>query len=158
MKTTNRSFTSFFFHTKSSTSCIFMLLLFSSSVMSNSLWPHGLQHARLPYSSPSPGVCSNSCPLSRWCHPTISSSDAPFSSCPQSFPALGSFPVSQLFPSGGQSTGASASVLSVNIQDWSPLGLAGLISLLSTGLLTVFYLNCNATFLSETPDMYLDFT
>ena len=158
MKTTNRSFASFFFHTKSSTSCIFMLLLFSSSVMSNSLWPHGLQHARLPYSSPSPGVCSNSCPLSQWCHPTISSSDAPFSSCPQSFPALGSFPVSQLFPSGGQSTGASASVLSVNIQDWFPLGLAGLLSLLSKGLSTVFYLNCNATFLSETPDMYLDFT
>ena len=91
------------------------LLLISHSVMSlrvhNSLWPHGLQHTRLPCPSVSPGVCSDSCLLSWWCHPTISSSVAPFSSCPQSFPESVSFPVSQLFPSGGQSIGASASVL-----------------------------------------------
>ena len=82
--------------------------------MSNCLWPHGLQHARLPCPSLSPGVCSNSCPLSRWCHPTISSSIVPFSSCPQSFPASGSFPMSWLFASGSQSIGASASVLPMN--------------------------------------------
>ena len=100
--------------------------------------PHG--HARLSYPSPTPGACSNSCPLSRWCHPTISSSAAPFSSYSQSFPASGSFPVSWLFTSGGQSVGAStlASVLPVNIQDWPPLGLTGLISLLSKGLSRVF--------------------
>ena len=104
---------------------------FSRSVMSDSLWPHGLQHARLPCPSPTPGVYSNSCPLSRWCHPTISSSFIPFSSCPQSFPASGSFPMSQLFTSGGQSIGvsASASVLPMNTQDWFPLGLTGWISL-----------------------------
>ena len=98
--------------------------------MSNSLWPHGLQHARFPCPSLSPRVCSNSCPLSRWCHPTISSSVAPFSSCPQSFPASGSFPVSQFFTSSGQSIGASASaaVLPMNIQGRFPLGLTGLIS------------------------------
>ena len=108
--------------------------------MSDSLWPHGLQHARLRCPSPSPRVCSNSCPLSRWCHPTISSSVAPFSSCLQSFPASGSFPVSQLFASGGQSieVSASASVLPMNIQDWFPLGLTGLISLLSKGFSRVF--------------------
>ena len=101
--------------------------------MSDSLWPHGLQHTGLPYSSPSPGVSSNSCPLSHWCHPTISSSVARFSSCPQSFPESGSFPMSQLFASDGQSIGtsASASVLPMNIQGWFPLGLAGLISLLT---------------------------
>ena len=113
---------------------------FSHSVVSDSLWPHGLQHTRLPYPSPSPGACSNSCPLSRWCHPTISSSVVPFSSCLQSFPASGSFPVSQFFTSGGQSirTWASASVLSMNIQSWFPLAWTGLISLLSKGLAGVF--------------------
>ena len=89
-----------------------------------SLWPHGLQHARLPFPSPTPGACSNSHPLSRWCHATISSSVTPFSSCLQSFPASGSFPMTQFFTAGGQSIGvsASASVLLVNIQDWFPLG------------------------------------
>ena len=96
---------------------------------SNSLQAHGLQHARIPDPSPIPGAYSNSCPLSRWCHPNISSSAVPFSSLRQSFPASGSFPVSQLFASGGQSIGASASatVLPMNIQDWFPLGLTGLI-------------------------------
>ena len=104
------------------------------------LWPHGLQHARLPHPSPAPWVCSNSCPLSWWCHPTISLSVIPFSSHLQSFPASGSFPMSPLFASGGQSFGASASasVLPMNIQDWFPLGLTGLISLLSRGLSRVF--------------------
>ena len=88
--------------------------------------------------SPTPGACSNSCPSTRWYHPTISSSVVPFSFCPQSFPASGSFPVSQLFVSGGQSIGASASVLPVNIHDWLPLGLIGLISLLSKELSRVF--------------------
>ena len=96
------------------------LLLFSHSVMSNSLGPHGLEHARLPCPSSTPRACSNSCPLSRWCHPTISSSAVPFSSCLQSFPASGSFLMSWLFESGGQSIGASASVLPMNIQDWFP--------------------------------------
>ena len=96
--------------------------LISPSVMSNSLLPHGLQHARLPCPSPS-GACSDSCPLSQWCHPTISSSVIPFSSCLQSFPASGSFLMSQLFSSNGQSIGTSASVLLMNIQDWFPLGL-----------------------------------
>ena len=107
--------------------------------MSDSLWPHGLQHTRLPCPSPSPGACSNSCPLSRWCHPTISSSVAPFS-CLQSFPASGPFAVSQLFLSDGQSIGdsASASVVPMTIQDWFPLGLTGLISLQSKGLSRVF--------------------
>ena len=97
-----------------------LLLLFICLVVSDSLWPHGLQHVILPCPSLSPGVCSNSCPLSQWCHPTISSSVIPFSSCPQSSPASGSFPVSWLFSSGGQSIGASvsASVLPMNIQDW----------------------------------------
>jgi len=92
---------------------------FSCSVMSNSLWPHGLQHTRPPCPSPTPGVYSNSCPSRWWCHPTISSSVIPFSSCPQSFPASGSFPMSQFFASVSQSIGvsASASVLSMNIQD-----------------------------------------
>ena len=88
---------------------------FSCSVMSDSLQPHGLQHARPPCPSPSPGAYSNSCPSSRWCHPTISSSVVPFSSCPQSFPASGSFPVSQFFASGGQRIGASASILTHSI-------------------------------------------
>ena len=100
---------------------------FRGSVISNSLRPHGLQHARLPCLSPIPGAYSNSCPLSQWCHPTISSSVIPFSSCLQSFPASGSFPMSQFFTSGGQSIGASASasVLPMNIQDWFLLGLTG---------------------------------
>ena len=103
--------------------------------MSDSLWPHGLQHTRLPCPPLSPGVCSDSCPLSQWCHPTISSSGTPFqTSCPQSFPPSGSFPMSQLFASGGQSIGVSASVLSMNIWGWFPLGLTGLISLLSKEL------------------------
>ena len=104
------------------------------------LWPHELQHARLPYPSLSPWVCSSSCPLSQWCHPTVLSSVAPFSSCPQSFPAPGSFPMTWLFTAGGPSIGASAlaSVLPMNIQDWFSLGLTSLISLLSKGLSTVF--------------------
>ena len=101
-------------------------LLFIHSVVFHSLQPHGLQHARLPYPLPFPGACSNSCPLSQWCHPTISSSVIPFSSCLQSFPASGSFPMSQLFASGGQRIGVSASVLPTNSQDWFPLGLKGL--------------------------------
>ena len=102
-------------------------LLLLLSFMSDSLQSHGLQDVGLPCPSLSPRVCSNSCPLSQWCHPTISSSVAPFSSCPQSFPASGSFPVSQLFVSGGQSIGASSStlVLPMNIQGWFPLGLTG---------------------------------
>ena len=101
---------------------------------------HGLQHARLPCPSPTPGAYSNSCPSSQWCHPTISSSVVPFSSHLHSFPASGSVPKSQFFASGGQSIGvsASASVLPMNIQDWSPLGLTGCISLYSKGLLRVF--------------------
>ena len=103
------------------------------------LWPHGLQHTRPPCPSPTLGVYSNSCPMSRWCHPTISSSVIPFSSCPQSLPASGSFQMSQ-FSSGGQSIGvsASASVLPVNIQDWFSLGWTGWISLQSKGLSRVF--------------------
>ena len=114
---------------------------FSRSVMSDSLQPHRQQHTRPPCPSPTPGVYPNSCPLSRWCHPTISSSVIPFSSCLQSFPASGSFPVSQFFASVLiQSTGvsASASVLPVNTQDWSPLGWTGWISLQSKGLSRVF--------------------
>ena len=114
------------------------LLLFSHQVVFSSLWPHGLQRARLPGPSLSPGVCSNSCALSRWCHPAISASAALFSSGSQSFPKSRSFPVSRLFASGGQSIGASASVLPMNIQGWFPLGLTDLISLLSKGLLRVF--------------------
>ena len=108
--------------------------------MSDSLRHHRLQHVRLPFPLPSLGACSNSCPLSQWCYPTISYSAAPFSSCPQSFPASGSFPMSCLFTSGGQSTGASAlpSVLPMNSQGWFPLGLTGFISLLSKGLSRVF--------------------
>ena len=103
---------------------------FSRSVVSNSLRPHESQHSRLPCSSPTPRVYSNSWPSSRWCHPAISSSVIPFSSCPQSLPASGSFPVSQLFSWGGQSIGVSASisVLPMNTQDWSPLGWTGWIS------------------------------
>ena len=106
-----------------------MFVHFSRSVVSDCLWPHGLQDARLPCPSPTPGACSDSCPLSRWCHLTISYSVIPFSSCLQSFPASGSFPASQFFLSGGQSIGVSAcaSVLPVNIQDLFPLGWTGLI-------------------------------
>ena len=113
-----------------------LLLLFSHQLVSDSLQPHRLQHTKLPCPSPSPGVCSNSCPLSQWCHPTISSCVVPFSSCLQSFPASGSFQMSQFFSSGGQSIGASASapVLPINIQGWFPLRLTSLISLLSKGL------------------------
>ena len=116
------------------------VLLFSCSVVSDSLWPHGLQHTRLSCPLLSPGVCSNSCLLSRWCHPSISSSVTLFSSCPQSFPASGSFPMSLLFKSGGQSiaASASASVLPMNIQDWFLLGSTCLIPLQSKGLSRVF--------------------
>ena len=112
---------------------------FSHSVVSNSLWPHGLQHARPPCLSPMPGVYSISGLLSQWCHPTISSSVVPFSSCLQSFPASASFPMSQ-FASSGRSIGvsASASILAMNIQDWFPLGWTGWISLQSKGLSRVF--------------------
>ena len=105
-----------------------LLLLFSCPVVSNSLHPHGLQHARPFYPSPTPRVYSNSCPLTQWCHPSISSSVIPFSSCPQSFPASRSFPMSQFSSSGGQSIAvwASTSVLPMNIQDWFPLdGMVG---------------------------------
>ena len=117
-----------------------LLLLFSGPVMPSSLWLHGLQHTRPPCLLASPGVCPSSCSLHWWCHPAISSSDAFFSSCPRSFPASGTFPMSCLFASDDQNTGASASasVLPVNIQDWSPLRLTGLISLLSKGILGVF--------------------
>ena len=117
-----------------------LLLLFSGSVVSNSLQPHGLQHARPPCPSPIPGAYSNSCPLSRWCHPTISSSTVPFSSHLQSFLASGSFQTSQFFASGSQSIGlsASASVLPMNIQGWFPLGLTALTSLQSKGFSRVF--------------------
>ena len=116
-----------------------MLSFFSHSVVSDSLWPHGLQHARLPCPSPSPGW-SNSCPMSGSCCPTILFSVVPFSSCLLSFPASGSFPVSRFFPSGGQAIGASASasILPMNIQGWFSLGLTGLISLQSKGLSRVF--------------------
>ena len=112
----------------------------SHSVVSDSLWPNGLQHARLPCPSPTPGACSNSCQSSWWCHPTISSSVIPFSSSLQSLPAWGSFQTSQFFASGGQSVGVSASVsvLPMNIQDWFPLGCTGWISLQSQGLSKVF--------------------
>ena len=117
-----------------------ILLLFSHMVVSHSLRPHGLQHVRPPCPSPSLRVCPSSCPLNQRCHPAISSSVISFSSWPQSFPASGSFPVSWLFASGGQSIGASAStsVLPMNSQDWFPIGLTGLISWLSKGLSRVF--------------------
>ena len=116
-------------------------LLFIHSVVFHSLQPHGLQHARLPYPLPFPGACSNSCPSSWWCHQTISSSVIPFSSHLQSFPASGSFLMSQFFPSGGQSIGASASasVLPMNIQAWFPLGWTGGISLKSKGFSRAFF-------------------
>ena len=115
-----------------------MYLQFSSVIQS--CLTHGFRHARLPCQSPTPGACSNSCPSSRWCHPTISSSVIPFSSCLLSFPVSESFPVSQFFASGNQSLGVSAStsVLPMNIQDWFPLGWTGWISLQSKGLSRVF--------------------
>ena len=118
---------------------------FSVSVESDSFWRHGQQHARLPCSSPTPGACSNSCPLSRWCHPNISYSVLLSSSCLQSFPALGSVQMSQFFTSGGQSIGvsASASVLPMNIQDWFPLRFTVWISFQFKGLSKVF---SNTTF------------
>ena len=133
-----------------SESCFF----FSHSVMTNSLRPHELQHARHPCPLPSPGACLNSCPLSRWCHPTIPSSVVPFS-CLQSLPASVSFPMSQFFASGGHSirASASASVLPMNIQDWFPLGWTGWISLQSKGLSRVFSntttLRCSAFFMAQ---------
>ena len=119
---------------------VFSPVQFSRSVVYNALGPHGLQHARPPCPSPTSGVYLNSCSLSRWYHPTISSSVIPFSSCLQSFPASGSFQMSQFFASGSQSIGASASVsvLPMNIQDWFPLGLTGWISLQSKELSRVF--------------------
>ena len=121
----------------------FSSVLFSFSVLSDSLRPHGLQHTRPPCPSPTPRAYSNSCSLSQWCHPTISSSVIPFSSCLQSFLASGSFQISQLFTSGGQSIGvsASASVLPMDIQDWFPSEWTGWISLQSKGLSRVFSLN-----------------
>ena len=118
----------------------FSSVQFSRSVMSDSLWPNELQHPRPPCPSPTPGVQSNSCPSSQWCHPAISSSVVPFSSCPQSLPASESFPVSQLFAWGGQSTGVSAlaSFLPKNTQGWFPLEWTGWISLQSKGLSRVF--------------------
>ena len=123
---------------------MFNSVQFSRSVMSYSLWLHWLQHTRPPCPSPTPGVYLNSCPLSQWCHPTISFSVIPFSSHLQSFPTSGSFQTSQLFRSGGQSIGVSASVsvLPVNTQDWFPLGWTGWISLQSKGFSRVF---CNTT-------------
>ena len=120
--------------------CMASSVQFSHSVVSDSLQPHEPQHASPPCSSPTPGVDSNSCPLSQWCHPSISASVVPVSSCPQSFPASESFLMSQLFTSGGQNTGVSAStsVLPMNTQDWSPLGWTGWISLQSKGLSRVF--------------------
>ena len=138
---------------------------FSHSVVSDSLWPHGLQHARPPCPSPTPRACSNSCPSSWWCHPTISSSGVPFSSCLQSFPTTGSFPVSQFFTSGGQNIGASASasVLPMKIQEWFPVGLIGWISLQSKGHSRVFsnttvqnsILRCSAFFIVELSHPYM---
>ena len=124
------------FHLKSQISSV----QFSHSVVSDSSQPHEPQHARPPCPSPTAGVYPNPCPSSQWCHPTISSSVVPFSSYPQAFPASGSFQMSQLFASGGQSIGvaASASVLPMNTQDWSPLGWTGWISLQFKGLSRIF--------------------
>ena len=120
--------------------CMYVVSQLSHSVVSNSLRSHGLQHARFLCPSPTPGACLNLCPSSQWCHPTISSSVILFSSCLQTFPALGTFPMSQFFASGGQTirASASASVLPLNIQDCFPLGLTGWISLQSKGLSRVF--------------------
>ena len=132
----------------------------SCSGVSDSLQPHGLQHARPPCPSPTPRIYSNSCPLSRWCHPTISCSVMAFVSCLQSFPASGSFPMSQFFSSGS----ASASVLPMNIQDWSPLGWTGWISLKSKRLSRVYsnttsskalILRCSAFFIDQISHLYM---
>ena len=132
----------FLFLLASSHSLSFSLCLLKiiSAKFSNSLWPHGLEHTRPPCPSPAPIVYPNSCSLNWWCHPIISSSDIPFSSCPPSFPASGSYQMNQLFTSRGQSTGvsASASVLPMNTQDWFPLGWTGWISLQPKGLSRVF--------------------
>ena len=127
-------------YTKQVSQYILSSVQFSPSVVSDSLQPHEPQHTRPPCPSPTPGVHPNSCPSSQWCHPTISSSVVPFSSCLQFFPASGSFQMSQLFASGGQSIGVSAStsVLPMNTQDWCPLGWTGWISLQSKGLSRVF--------------------
>ena len=134
--------------------------------MSDSLPPHGLQHTRIPSPSPMPRACSNSCPLSQWSHPTIPSSVVPFSSCLQSLPASGLFPMSWFFTLVGQSIGtsasASASVLPMNIQDWFPLGLTGLISVQSKRLSRVFsnttvqkHLQCSAFFMVQLSHLYM---
>ena len=131
--------------------------------MSDSLGPYGLQHARFPCPSRTPGVYSDSCPSSRWCHPTISSSVTCFSSCLQSFPAWAPFPMSRFFAPGGQSFGVSASVLPMNIQDWFPLGWTGWISLQSKGLSRVFLstslkasiLWCSALFMVQLSHLYM---
>ena len=124
-----------------STKWVFSSVQFSCSVVSDYLLPHEPEHTRPPCPSPTPRVHTNSCPLSWWCHSTISSFVVPFSSCLQSFPASRSFPVSQFFPSGSQSIGvlASTSVLPMNTQDWSPLGWTGWISLQSKGFSRVFF-------------------
>ena len=128
------------FPTQGSNPRLLLSVQFGCSVVSDSLRPHGLQHTRPPCPSPTPGVHPNPCPSSCWCHPTVSSSVIPFSSCLQCFPASGSFPMSQLLTSGDQNieVSASASVLPMNIQDWFTLGLTGLISLQSKGLSRVF--------------------
>ena len=124
---------------------LWLTVQFSSWVVSNSLQLHEPQHTRPLCPSPTPRVHPNPCPLSWWCHPTVSSSVIPFSSCPQSFPASGSLPMSKLFTSGGQNIGVSAStsVLPMNTQDWSPLGWTGWISLQSKGLLRVLQDFCD---------------
>ena len=141
-----------------------ILLLFSCKVMSNSFQPHGLQCTRLLCSLLSSAVCSISCPLSRWCYPTISHSTIPFSFCLQSFPVSGFFPMSRLFTSDGQNKGASASTLSMNIQGWFPLGLTGLISLQSKGPFKSLLqqhsskasvLQCSACFIAQLSHLYL---
>ena len=148
-----------------------MTLLFICSVVSNSLQHHVLQHTRLPWPSLPPGVCSHSCPLSQWCHPTMSSSPPAHLSCPKYFPASGSFLMSQFFTSGGQSFWAWASVLPMNIQGWFPWGLTGWISLLSKALSRVFQgtfksllyyhslkasvLQCPAFFMVKLSDLYM---
>ena len=139
----------------------FSSVQFSCSVISDSLWPHELQHTSPPCPSPTLGVYPNSCPLCRWCHPTISSSVTPFSSCPQSFPASGSFQMNQLFASGGQSIGVSAStsVLPMNTQDWS-LGWTGWISLQSKGLSRVVRIErwlLASYMLDQKPEVLLEF-
>ena len=132
---------------------LFPSVQFSHSVVSNSLWPHGLQHTRPLCPTPTPGAYSNSCPSSRWCHPTISSSVIPFSSHLQSFPASGSFQLSQLFTSGGQSirVSALASVLPMNIQDWFPLGIfrTDFLSLNLSGKFLLIYLENSYYFLRK---------